>query len=138
MILPWTVRASEEAVKAVPKSYREASLALGATKWQTIRNVVLKNAIPGITTGSILGLGKAMGEAAVILLVMGGTISGFLPTSIFDNALTLPVYLYTLATQGNSPMAFEKAYGTALVLLAMFFMMSLFAMFIRNRYARRQ
>jgi len=68
MILPWTVRASEEAIKVVPRSYREASLALGASKWQTIRSVVLKSAYPGIITGILLGMGKAIGETAVILL----------------------------------------------------------------------
>jgi len=68
MILPWTVRASEEAIKAVPQSYREASLALGATKLQTIRTVVLKSAYPGIITGILLGMGKAIGETAVVLL----------------------------------------------------------------------
>ena len=71
MILPWTVRASEEAIKTVPKGHREASLALGVSKWRTIRSVVLKSAYPGIITGILLGLGKAIGETAVVLLTAG-------------------------------------------------------------------
>jgi len=78
MILPWTVRASEEAIRAVPFSYREASLALGASKWQTIKNVSVQAAFPGIITGLLLGLGKAIGETAVVLLTAGSGLESFL------------------------------------------------------------
>lgn len=131
MILPWTVRTSEEAIKAVPNSYREASLALGATKWVTTRDVVLKSAAPWIITGIILGTGKALGETAVVLFTAGMFIG--LPASIFDPARTLPVHLYLLASEGIS---FERAYGTALVLLALFLIINYIAIFVRNHYAR--
>ncbi|MHC1623110.1 MAG: phosphate ABC transporter permease PstA [Candidatus Methanospirareceae archaeon] len=137
MILPWTVRASEEAIKAVPHSYREASLALGATKLQTIRSVVLKNAYPGIVTGILLGVGKAIGETAVILLTAGSGLESFLPRSILDPVGSLPVYIYMLATQGHTSAAFSRAFGASLVLITIFLMISLFALFLRNRYIRR-
>jgi phosphate transport system permease protein len=93
MILPWTVRASEEAIKVVPRSYMEASLALGASKWQSIRSVILKSAYPGIITGILLGMGKAMGETAVVLLTAGSGLESFLPQSILDPVASLPVYI---------------------------------------------
>ena len=137
MILPWTVRVSEEAIRAVPRSYREASLALGATKWTTIRRVVLKSAMPGIVTGVLLGLGRAVGETAVLLLTLGSAASPFVPTSPLDSAGTLPVLLYVLATQGNTADAYARACGVALVLLAMFLVVNLLALYVRNRYMRR-
>jgi phosphate transport system permease protein len=137
MILPWTVRASEEAIKAVPRSYREASLALGASKWQTIRSVVLKSAMPGTITGVLLGAGKAIGETAVILFTAGGGLESFLPRSIFEPTGSLPVYIYIVATTGITSEAFSRAFGASLVLIMMFLMISLIALFIRNRYIRR-
>lgn len=137
MILPWTVRASEEAIKAVPHSYREASLALGATKLQTIRSVVLKSAYPGIITGILLGMGKAIGETAVILLTAGSGLESFLPRSILDPVGSLPVYIYMLATQGHTSAAFSRAFGASLVLITMFLVISVFALFLRNRYIER-
>ena len=136
MILPWTVRASEEAIKAVPRSYREASLALGATKLQTIRSVVLKSAYPGIITGILLGMGKAIGETAVVLLTAGSGLESFLPRSILDPVASLPVYIYMLATQGHTSAAFSRAFGASLVLITMFLVISVFALFLRNRYIR--
>jgi len=137
MILPWTVRASEEAIKTVPHYYREASLALGASKWQTIRSVVLKSAYPGIITGILLGLGKAIGETAVILLTAGSGLESFLPRSIFDPVGSLPVYIYMMATQGHTSAAFSRAFGASLVLITMFLMISVFALVLRNSYVRR-
>jgi len=136
MILPWTVRASEEAIKAVPRSYREASLALGASKWQTIRGVVLKSAYPGIITGILLGMGKAIGETAVILLTAGSGLESFLPRSIADPVGSLPVYIYMLATQGHTSAAYSRAFGASLVLITMFLIISMFALFLRTRYIR--
>jgi phosphate transport system permease protein len=137
MILPWTVRASEEAIKAVPHSYREASLALGVTKLQTIRSVVLKSAYPGIITGILLGMGKAIGETAVILLTAGSGLESFLPRSILDPVGSLPVYIYMLATQGHTSAAFSRAFGASLVLILLFLAISIFALILRNRYIGR-
>ncbi|MFZ2071817.1 MAG: phosphate ABC transporter permease PstA [Halobacteriota archaeon] len=137
-ILPWTVRASEEAIKAVPISHREASLALGASKWQTIRSVVLKSAYPGIITGILLGAGKALGETAVILLTTGG-LATFIPRSLLDDVGSLPVYIYLILTMVPVPRveAESYAFGASLVLIAMFLMISVFALFLRNRYVSR-
>lgn len=137
MILPWTVRASEEAIKSVPRSYREASLALGASKWQTIRYVVLKSAYPGIITGVLLGMGKAIGETAVVLLTAGSGLESFLPRSVFDPTASLPVYIYMLATQGHTAEAFSRAFGASSVLITMFLMISLFALYLRSKYIRK-
>lgn len=137
MILPWTVRASEEAIKTVPKGHREASLALGVSKWRTIRSVVLKSAYPGIITGILLGLGKAIGETAVVLLTAGSGLEPFLPKSIFDPVASLPVYIYMMGTQGHTPAAYSRTFGASLVLIAMFLMISIFALYLRNRYTKR-
>ena len=137
MILPWTVRASEEAIKTVPKGHREASLALGVSKWRTIRSVVLKSAYPGIITGILLGLGKAIGETAVVLLTAGSGLEPFLPKSIFDPVGSLPVYIYMMGTQGHTSAAYSRTFGASLVLIAMFLMISIFALYLRNRYTRR-
>lgn len=137
MILPWTVRASEEAIKTVPKGHREASLALGVSKWRTIRSVVLKSAYPGIITGILLGLGKAIGETAVVLLTAGSGLEPFLPKSIFDPVGSLPVYIYMMGTQGHTAAAHSRTFGASLVLIAMFLMISVFALYLRNRYTKR-
>jgi phosphate transport system permease protein len=137
MILPWTVRASEEAIKAVPSSYREASFALGATKLQTIRTVVLKSAYPGIITGILLGMGKAIGETAVVLLTAGSGLESFLPQSIRDPVGSLPVYVYMLATQGHTSAALSHAFGASLVLIILFLTISVVALVLRNRYIRQ-
>ena len=136
MVLPWTIRASEEAIKAIPQHYREASFALGAGKWQTIKNVVLKTAFPGICTGILLAFGKAIGETAVVLFTAGMGSVASLPTSIFDSARTLPVHLYIVATTAHTTTAFEKAYGTAVVLLGLFLILTLGAIFLRNYYGK--
>ncbi|NPV26302.1 MAG: phosphate ABC transporter permease PstA [Firmicutes bacterium] len=112
MILPTIIRSAEEAIKMVPDSYREGSLALGVTKWYTIRKVVLPSALPGIATGVILGIGRAVGETAAVLLTAGSALG--LPTSIMDPARTLSVHLYILASEGIS---MEKAYASATVLI---------------------
>jgi len=137
MILPWTVRASEEAIKTVPQAYREASLALGVTKWKTIRHVVLKSAYPGIITGILLGMGKAIGETAVVLLTAGSGLESFLPRSILDPVASLPVYVYMLATQGHTPEALSRAFGASLVLIMLFLALSVFALLLRNRYVKK-
>lgn len=137
MILPWTVRASEEAIRAVPFSYREASLALGASKWQTIKNVSVQAAFPGIITGLLLGLGKAIGETAIVLLTAGSGLESFLPRSVFEPVASLPVYLYMIATQGHTSEAYSRAYGAALVLLMIFLAINVFASLVRNHYVKK-
>ncbi len=129
MILPWTVRASEEAIKTVPMELTEGSFALGATKWQTIRGVVLPSALGGITTGVILGIGKAIGETAAIMYTAGSSL--LLPGSIFDPVRTLPYHLYILASEGISDI---MSYGTAVVLLGMVLVINLLTVAIQKRY----
>ncbi|HBX23272.1 MAG TPA: phosphate ABC transporter permease PtsA [Desulfotomaculum sp.] len=122
MILPTIIRTAEEAIKSVPESYREGSLAMGASKWQTIFKIVLPSALPGIVTGIILGIGRAVSETAAVLLTAGS--SGLhMPTSVTDPARTLAVHLYVLVSEGIS---FEMGYGTATVLIiAIFFINSI-------------
>ncbi|MDF2655281.1 MAG: pstA [Bacillota bacterium] len=112
MVLPTLIRATEESLKTVPMSYREGSLSLGATKWQTIIKVILPCCRPGILTGLILGIGRAIGETAAVMLTVGGSLR--LPSSIFDSTRTMSVHLYVLAAEGLS---MEKTYATAALLI---------------------
>lgn len=132
MILPIIIVSSEEALRAVPKSFREGSLALGATKWQTIYKNVLPYSISGMLTGSILGIGRAAGETAPILLTVAAFYLPKLPKSIFDQVMALPYHLYVLATQHPD---IEKVrplqYATALVLLALVLGVNLVAILFR-------
>jgi len=135
LTLPVIITASEEALSAVPRSFREASLALGATKWQTTVRVVLPNAVSGIITGLILGLGRAAGETAPILFTVAAFYLRNLPRSIHDQAMALPYHLFVLSTQvPNAPPRIQ--WGTALVLLIMVLGMNLIAAVIRTRYRR--
>lgn len=134
MTLPWTVTASEEALKNVPNSYREGALALGATKWQTIRTNVLPYAVPGMLTGTILGLSRAAGETAPILFTGAAFYLPTLPRSLFDQFMALPYHLYIMSTQHHSITKVRPiAYGTALVLIALVFTMNLFAVILRYK-----
>lgn len=137
MILPIIITTSREALESVPQSFREVSLSLGASKWQTIRHIVLPNAIPGILTGTILGLGRAAGETAPILFTVAAFYLPQLPKSIFDQAMALPYHLYVISTQ--VPNVDEKVrYGTAFVLLAMVLFMNLIAIIIRTKFRKRK
>jgi phosphate transport system permease protein len=137
MILPIIITTSREALESVPQSFREVSLSLGASKWQTVRHVVLPNAIPGIITGTILGLGRAAGETAPILFTVAAFYLPQLPASIFDQAMALPYHLYVISTQ--VPNVDEKArYGTALVLLTLVLFMNLVAIIIRYRFRKKK
>jgi phosphate transport system permease protein len=139
MILPTIIGASEEALKAVPDSFRQASLALGATRWQTIRKVVLPAALPGILTGSILGLGRAAGETAPIMFTAATFYTLRLPDSIFDEVMALPYHVYVLATSGTHiDQTRPLQYGTVLVLLALVLGMNLAAIYIRTRMRNKQ
>ncbi|MFO7929153.1 MAG: phosphate ABC transporter permease PstA [Candidatus Humimicrobiaceae bacterium] len=116
LILPVVITSSEEALKAVPNEFREASLALGATKWQTIIKVVLPQALPGIITGSVISVGRAAGETAPILFTVAVYSMRGLPNSIFSEAMVLPYHLYVIATQiPNAPV--DMQWGTALMLM---------------------
>ena len=132
MVLPTIIRTTEEALKSVPVSVREGSLALGATKWQTIRKVVLPPAAPGIITGTILSIGRAAGETAPILFTAVVFSQRFLPTSLFQPVMALPYHLYVLAT--NVPGAEGNQYGTALVLLILVIAIYSVAIAVRNHY----
>jgi len=137
MILPIIITASREALESVPYSFREVSLSLGASKWQTIRHIVLPNAIPGILTGTILGLGRAAGETAPILFTVAAFYLPQLPRSIFHQAMALPYHLYVISTQ--VPNVDEKIrYGTALVLLTLVLFMNLVAIIIRYKFRKKK
>jgi phosphate transport system permease protein len=137
MILPIIITTSREALESVPQSFREVSLSLGASKWQTIRNIVLPNAIPGILTGTILGLGRAAGETAPILFTVAAFYLPQLPKSVFEQAMALPYHLYVISTQ--VPNVDEKVrYGTALVLLTIVLAMNLIAIVIRYQFRKKK
>jgi len=137
MILPIIITTSREALESVPQSFREVSFSLGASKWQTIRHIVLPNAIPGILTGTILGLGRAAGETAPILFTVAAFYLPQLPKSIFDQAMALPYHLYVISTQ--VPNVDEKVrYGTAFVLLALVLFMNLVAIIIRTKFRKQK
>ena len=137
MILPIIITTSREALESVPQSFREVSLSLGASKWQTIRHIVLPNAIPGILTGTILGLGRAAGETAPILFTVAAFYLPQLPHSVFDQVMALPYHLYVISTQ--VPNVDEKVrYGTAFVLLTLVLIMNLVAIIIRYKFRQRK
>lgn len=134
MILPTVIRTTEEALKTVPMAIREGSLALGATRWQTIRQVVLPPALPGILTGTILSIGRAAGETAPILFTAVVFSKRFLPTSLFEPVMALPYHLFILAT--NVPGAGTNQYGTALVLLVLVVGIYAVAIALRTHYQK--
>lgn len=137
LILPGIISASQEALMAVQHSLREASLALGATHWQTIKKIVIPSALPGVLTGVILSVGRAAGETAPILFTAATFYRRGYPTSIFDEAMVLPYHIYALMTEGAHP---EKqtiiAYGCALILLVLVVMVSGLAIYIRQHSRR--
>jgi phosphate transport system permease protein len=135
MIVPTVIRTTEESLKNIPQSLREGSLALGATRWQTIRRVVLPPAIPGIVTGGILSIGRAAGETAPIMFTAVVFSSRFLPASEFQPVMALPYHLFILAT--NVPGASTNQYGTALVLLALVVGMYGIAIIIRTHFKKK-
>jgi len=131
MILPTIIRASEEAIKSVPKSIREGSLALGATKWQTITRVVLPVAVPGILTGLILGIGRAVGETAALLFTMGSDYR--LANDLLSSARVMSVHLYILVREGIS---FERAFATGTILIIIILLISFITNKLIGRMAR--
>lgn len=138
MTLPVIISTAEEALRAVPQSFRTVSVSLGATRWQTIRRIVLPQALPGILTGVILGLERAAGETAPILFTGAAFFLPRLPGSVFDATMALPYHLFVISTQVPE-MPIEIQYGTALVLLVFVLSMNIIATVIRSRArARRQ
>ncbi len=137
LILPIIIQTSEEALSTVPNSFREASLALGATKWQTIQKIVLPNSFSGILTGSIISIGRATGETAPILFTAVTFYTMRLPNSIFSEVMALPYHIYALMTEGTHPESqVPIAYGTALVLVFLVLGLNLIAIIWLNRFRR--
>lgn len=136
IIMPTIINASEEALKQIPLSYREASYALGANRWQTIHKVVLPAALPGVITGSILGLARAAGETAPIMYTAATFYTLSLPTSIFDPVMALPYHIYKLATVGTHAALEPIQYGACLVLMGLVLGLSLTAIIIRSKLRR--
>ena len=139
LILPTIIGASEEALKGVPQTFREASLALGVSKWQTIYRIVLPSALPGILTGSILGIGRAAGETAPIMFTAAAFFTAKLPSSIFDEVMALPFHIYVLATAGTHIEATRPIqFGTVLVLVGLVLVVDLVAIIIRSTIRKRK
>ena len=138
MSLPLIIRTTEEALKSIDDSFRHGSLALGATKLQTIRRVVLPMAFPNIITGLILSVGRVSGETAPILFTVAAYFLPQLPGSIFDQCMALPYHLYVISTSGTDIEASRgMAYGTALVLIAIVLVGNLLANLLRNYFAKK-
>jgi len=132
MILPTIICTAEEAVKAIPYSYREVSFALGGTRWQTVAKVILPNAMPGIFTGVLLGVGRSVGETAAIILTAGSSL--LIPTSLFSPTRTMSVHFYILAREGIS---MEMAYATGAALILMILGINTLANWLLWRYFRK-
>ena len=131
MILPTIISTAEEAIKAIPHSYREVSYSLGGTKWQTVAHAVLPNALPGIFTGIILSVGRSIGETAAVILTAGSSL--IMPTSLFSPIRTMSVHFYILAREGIS---MEMAYGTGAALILLVLLINTVANWLLNRYIR--
>ncbi|MBM3473163.1 MAG: phosphate ABC transporter permease PstA [Armatimonadetes bacterium] len=132
MILPTIIRTAEEAIRAVPGSYREASFSAGATSWQTITRVVLPAALPGVVTGIVLAIGRSIGETAAVIFTAGTALR--LPTSLFASSRTMAVHFYILAREGLS---MPRAYGTAAVLIILILLINTAANALMVRFRAR-
>ena len=136
--LPVVIGTAEEAMKSVPDSFRHASYGLGATRWQTIRYVVLPSALPGMLTGAILAISRAAGETAAIMFTAAVFFKPVLPASLLDSVMALPTHIYVLATAGTD---IEKTrslqYGSALVLVTLILLMNSVAIWLRSRWQKR-
>lgn len=137
MSLPVIITASKEALESVPFTYREISLSLGASRWQTVRYCVLPYAIPGILTGTVLSLSRAAGETAPILFTVAAFYLPRLPHSVFDQVMALPYHLYVISTQvPNIPV--EISFATALVLVGLVFLMNLVSIILRAHFRKKR
>lgn len=137
MTLPVIITATREALSAVPRAFREVSFSLGASRWQTVRHAVLPNAVPGILTGTILGLSRAAGETAPILFTVAAFYLPRLPQSVYDQAMVLPYHIYVLSTQVPN-VSVKIQYGTVLVLVGLVFILNIIAAYIRARFRKRK
>jgi phosphate transport system permease protein len=138
LVLPVVIRTTEEALKSVDDTFRQASLGLGATKWQTTRRVVLPIAFPNIITGLILSIGRVSGETAPILFTVAAYFLPKLPTGIFDQVMALPYHLYVISTSGtNIEETRPIAYGTALVLILIVLITNLAANALRRYFGNK-
>jgi phosphate transport system permease protein len=133
MVLPTLIRTSEEAIRSVPQSWREVSLSLGATRWETVLKAVLPNALPGIVTGVMLSLGRSIGETAAVIFTAGSSFR--LPKGAFDSVRTMAVHFYILAREGLSS---EKAYGTAAVLVIAVLAVNILTYALMRRFIARR
>lgn len=137
MSLPVIITATKEALESVPVSFREISLSLGATRWQTVRYCVLPYALPGILTGTVLSLSRAAGETAPILFTVAAFYLPRLPRSVFDQVMALPYHLYVIATQvPNIPV--ELSFATCFVLIALVFLMNLVSIILRAHFRKKK
>lgn len=132
LLLPTLIRTAEEAIKAVPSGHREASLALGATRWQTMQHVILPAAMPGIITGFILCVGRAIGETACLYVTMGG--SAAMPTSFLSGGRTLALHLFYLATDTR---AMEKAMATGVILIMIIIAINLLTNYVSSHFQKK-
>ena len=138
LVLPVIIRTTEEALKAVDDTFRQASLALGASKWETTSKIVFPIAFPNIITGMILSIGRVSGETAPILFTVAAYFLPKLPTSIFDQAMALPYHLYVISTSGtNIEASRSMAYGTALILIIIVLISNLLANALRKYYGKK-
>jgi phosphate transport system permease protein len=136
--LPVIIRSTEEALLAVPSSYREASLSLGATKLQTISKIVIPSAISGILTGVMLSLGRAAGETAPVMFTAAAYFTPHLPTSVFSEVMALPYHIYILATAGTHILQTRNIqYGTAIVLIVLVLLLNLGGLIARYRFRKK-
>ena len=133
MILPTIISTAEEAIKAIPPSYREVSYSLGGTRWQTVTYTILPSALPGICTGILLSVGRSIGETAAIILTAGSSL--LMPTSLFSPIRTMSVHFYILAREGIS---IKMAYGTGAALILLVLLVNTVANWLLNRYIRRR
>lgn len=133
MMLPTIIRTSEEALRAVPAVFRDVALSVGASKWQAIRKVVLPAALPGIVTGLVLSLGRAIGETAAVIFTAGSSLPRQVPRSVFEGTRTLSVHFYQLAREGLSA---DNAYATAAVLVLSISLVNMTAYAAMNRFTR--
>jgi phosphate transport system permease protein len=135
--LPVIIRSTEEALQVVPGTYREASLSLGATKWQTIYKIVVPNALPGILTGVMLSLGRAAGETAPIMFTAAAFFTPDLPSSVFSEVMALPYHIYVMATAGiHIQETRHLQYGTAIVLIGLVLLLNMTGLILRYRFRK--
>jgi len=132
MVLPTIIRTSEEAIRAVPKSYREVSYGLGSTRWQMVTRVVLRSALPGISTGIVLSVGRSISETAAVMLTAGSALG--MPHSVFDSTRTLALHFYILSREGIS---MPNAYATASTLIVAILAINMVAYWLMRRFVAR-